>query len=169
MAVDRAIDSTEFDSKLTTVADAIRTAGGTTEPMSFPSGMVEAISVLKSGSEAGGGTISGKKFISGEITFSETPTSAVTISHDEPGFISRPFVFSASRSYAPVDNVGALIFACEGSGAYINSSKQVSLLSSISATIDCMGYAYETSFTINSKSATKMLAGKTYIWVRIER
>ena len=53
MAVDKAIDSTEFDSKLTTVADAIRSAGGTTEPMSFPSGMVEAISSLSSG---GGGT-----------------------------------------------------------------------------------------------------------------
>lgn len=165
MAVDRAIDSTEFDSKLTTVADAIRTAGGTTETMSFPSGMVEASTAI----QAGGGTISGKKFISGEITFSETPTSEITISHDEPGFISRPFVFSASRSYAPVDNVGALIFACEGSGAHINSSKRVSLLSSISETIDCMGYAYDTSFTIKSKSATKMLAGKTYIWVRIER
>lgn len=35
MAIDKAIDSTEFDSKLTTVADAIRTAGGTTEPMTF--------------------------------------------------------------------------------------------------------------------------------------
>ena len=53
MAVDRAIDSTAFDSKLTAVADAIRTAGGTTEPMSFPSGMVDAISLLSSG---GGGT-----------------------------------------------------------------------------------------------------------------
>lgn len=53
MAIDKAIDSTEFDSKLTTVADAIRSAGGTTEPMSFPSGMVEAISSLSSG---GGGT-----------------------------------------------------------------------------------------------------------------
>ena len=50
MAIDKAIDSTEFDSKLTTVADAIRTAGGTTEPMSFPSGMVSAISELKGGS-----------------------------------------------------------------------------------------------------------------------
>lgn len=49
MAIDKAIDSTEFDSKLTTVADAIRTAGGTTEPMSFPSGMVSAISELKGG------------------------------------------------------------------------------------------------------------------------
>ena len=169
MAVDKAIDSTEFDSKLTTVADAIRTAGGTTEPMSFPSGMVEAISVLKSGSEAGGGTISGRKFISGEITFSETPTSEITISHDNLGYSSRPFVFLAARSYAPSDNVGALIFACEGSGAYVNSRKYVSLLSSISETIDYMGYAYDTSFTIKSSSAKKMLAGKTYIWFRIER
>lgn len=169
MAVDRAIDSTAFDSKLTAVADAIRTAGGTTEPMSFPSGMVEAISVLKSGSEAGGGTISGRKFISGEITFSETPTSEITISHDSPGFYSRAFVFLASRSYAPADNVGALLFACEGSGTYVNSRKYVSLLSSISATIDSMGYTYDTSFTIKSQSATKMLAGKTYIWFRIEK
>lgn len=53
MAVDKAIDSTEFDSKLTTVADAIRTAGGTTATMSFPTGMVDAISSLSSG---GGGT-----------------------------------------------------------------------------------------------------------------
>ena len=53
MAIDRAIDSTEFDSKLTTVADAIRTAGGTTATMSFPTGMVDAISSLSSG---GGGT-----------------------------------------------------------------------------------------------------------------
>lgn len=53
MAVDRAIDSTEFDSKLTSVADAIRTAGGTTDTMSFPTGMIDAISSLSSG---GGGT-----------------------------------------------------------------------------------------------------------------
>lgn len=53
MAVDKAIDSTEFDSKLKDVADAIRTAGGTTATMSFPTGMVDAISSLSSG---GGGT-----------------------------------------------------------------------------------------------------------------
>lgn len=50
MAVDKAIDSTAFDSKLKAVADAIRSAGGTTEPMSFPSGMVEAVSALTGGS-----------------------------------------------------------------------------------------------------------------------
>lgn len=53
MAVDKAIDSTEFDSKLTSVADAIRAAGGTTDTMSFPTGMIDAISSLSSG---GGGT-----------------------------------------------------------------------------------------------------------------
>lgn len=57
MAIDKAIDSTAFDSKLTSVADAIRTAGGTTEPMSFPSGMVEAISAIQAG--GGGGAVSG--------------------------------------------------------------------------------------------------------------
>ena len=73
MAVDRAIDSTEFDSKLTTVADAIRTAGGTTEPMSFPSGMVEAITAI----QAGGGsswTDSYSVFATGTFT----PTEKVT-------------------------------------------------------------------------------------------
>lgn len=73
MAVDRAIDSTEFDSKLTTVADAIRTAGGTTETMSFPSGMVEAITAI----QAGGGsswTDSYSVFATGTFT----PTEQVT-------------------------------------------------------------------------------------------
>lgn len=57
MAIDKAIDSTAFDSKLTTVADAIRTAGGTTEPMSFPSGMVEAITAIQAG--GGDGIVKG--------------------------------------------------------------------------------------------------------------
>ena len=58
MAIDKAIDLTAFDSKLTSVADAIRTAGGTTEPMSFPSGMVEAITAIQAGS---GGRKRGEK------------------------------------------------------------------------------------------------------------
>lgn len=53
MAIDKGIDSTAFDSKLTTVADAIRAAGRTNATMSFPTGMVDAISSLSSG---GGGT-----------------------------------------------------------------------------------------------------------------
>ena len=73
MAVDRAIDSTEFDSKLTTVADAIRTAGGTTEPMSFPSGMVEAITAIQAG---GGSSWTDNYSVFATGTF--TPTEKVT-------------------------------------------------------------------------------------------
>lgn len=69
MAVDRAIDSTEFDSKLTTVADAIRTAGGTTEPMSFPSGMVEAITAIQAGG-GGGIELNGYQVSEGSFTIS---------------------------------------------------------------------------------------------------
>lgn len=49
MAVDKAIDSTEFDSKLKSVADAIRSAGGTTDVLSFPTAMVEAITAIQAG------------------------------------------------------------------------------------------------------------------------
>ena len=131
--------------------------------------LLDGMAALIESIEAGGGTISGRKFISGEITFSETPTSEITISHDSVGFISQPFVFLAATASAPSDNTGALISARIGSGVYVNSSKHFSLIESISETIDYKGYANDTSFTIKSKSATKMLAGKTYIWLRIER
>lgn len=42
MAVDRAIDSTEFDSKLTTVADAIRTAG-VSEGLDLRTGLISGL------------------------------------------------------------------------------------------------------------------------------
>ena len=130
--------------------------------------LLDGMAALIESIEAGGGTISGRKFISGEITFSETPTSEISISHDNLGFRSQPFVFLAANASTPSDNPGALISARRGSGVYVNSSKRFSLLSSVSETIDYGGYANDTSFTIQSYSARKMLAGKTYIWLRIE-
>ena len=130
--------------------------------------MLDGMAALIESIEAGGGTISGKKFISGEITFSETPTSEITISHDIVGFRSQPFVFLAANASAPSDHIGALISARKGSGVYVNSSKRFSVLSSITETIDCDNGANSTSFQIKSNSAKKMLAGKTYIWLRIE-
>ena len=153
--------------RITNAKAAIKTAvegKGVTVPDGT---LLDGMAALIESIEAGGGTISGRKFISGEITFSETPTSEISISHDNLGFRSQPFVFLADAAYAPSDNTGALISARSGSGVYVNSSKRFSLLSSVSETIDYLGYANDTSFTIKSKSATKMLAGKTYIWFRI--
>lgn len=155
---------TRLTNAKTSIATAIEGKGVT-----VPTGTkLDGLAALVESIEAGGGTIGGKKFISGEITFSETPTSAITISHDNLGFLSQPFVFLAARAAAPSDNIGALISARSGSSVYVNSSKRFSVLQGISETIAYNGYADDTSFKIESHSATKMLAGKTYIWFRIE-
>ena len=154
--------------RLTNAKAAIKTAiegkGVTVPDGTLLDGMASLIESI----EAGGGTISGRKFISGEITFSETPTSKITISHDSLGFRSQPFVFLADIATAPSHHIGALISARSGSGVYVNSNKLFSLLSSISETIKYNGYELDTSFEIQPNSAKKMLAGKTYIWLRIE-
>ena len=154
--------------RITNAKVAIKTAiegKGVTVPEGT---LLDGMAALIESIEAGGGTISGRKFISGEITFSEAPTSEITISHDRVGFRSQPFVFLAASASAPSAHTGALISARSGSGVYVNSSQQFSLFSSISKTIDYTGAEYDTSFKIRSASAKKMLAGKTYIWLRIE-
>jgi len=49
MAVDKLVDSSQLDSDLTSVADAIRSKGGTSDTLSFPSGMVNAINNISTG------------------------------------------------------------------------------------------------------------------------
>ena len=51
MAYDKVIDSAKLDADMTTVADAIRSKGGTSEALAFPAGFVSAIEAI----EAGGG------------------------------------------------------------------------------------------------------------------
>lgn len=43
MAVDKLVDSTQLDADLTSVANAIRTKGGTSAQMAFPAGFVSAV------------------------------------------------------------------------------------------------------------------------------
>lgn len=52
MGADKLVDSTELNSDLTSVADAIRSQGGTSAPLVFPSGFVSAIEEISTG---GGG------------------------------------------------------------------------------------------------------------------
>ena len=46
MADYRLVDADKLDADLTTVADAIRERGGTTEPLAFPDGMVAAVKAI---------------------------------------------------------------------------------------------------------------------------
>ena len=46
MAVDKLVDSTQLDADLTSVANAIRTKGGTSDTLAFPAGFVTAVNAL---------------------------------------------------------------------------------------------------------------------------
>ena len=52
MAVDKLVDSAQLNADLTSVANAIRTKGGTSEQLAFPAGFVSAVEAIP----AGGGT-----------------------------------------------------------------------------------------------------------------
>lgn len=49
MAVDKLVDSTQLDADLTAVANAIRTKGGTSGQLAFPSGFVSAVQAIPTG------------------------------------------------------------------------------------------------------------------------
>lgn len=49
MAFDKVIDSAQLEADLTTVADAIRAKGETTEPLAFPDGYKSAIEAIETG------------------------------------------------------------------------------------------------------------------------
>ena len=68
MAYDKVIDSVKLDADMTTVADAIRSKGGTSEALAFPAGFVSAIEAIESGGGGGGG----------EVTPPTTPTDGKT-------------------------------------------------------------------------------------------
>ena len=71
MAVDKLVDSTQLDADLTSVANAIRTKGSTSEQMAFPAGFVSAVNAIPTGV-----TPTGTKQIS--ITENGTVTEDVT-------------------------------------------------------------------------------------------
>lgn len=53
MAYDKVVDSAQLDADLKVVADAIRSKGGTSEPLSFPQGMASAVEAIQSGGGSG--------------------------------------------------------------------------------------------------------------------
>lgn len=63
MSVDKLVDSTQLDTDLTSVANAIRTKGGTSASLAFPAGFVSAIAAIPTGGGSGFTTIASGTFI----------------------------------------------------------------------------------------------------------
>lgn len=58
MAVDKLVDSTQLNTDLTSVANAIRTKGGTSGQLAFPAGFVQAIGDISGGGGGGNANVS---------------------------------------------------------------------------------------------------------------
>ena len=90
MAYDKVVDSASLDSKLTQVADAIRTKGNTSADLQFPSGFISAIQAIQTGTElkivvsvTSGATVTatkGSKVVSGTAV-----NGTCTLTVPEPG------------------------------------------------------------------------------------
>jgi len=70
MAVDKLVDSSQLDSDLTSVANAIRTKGGTSASLAFPSAFISAINDIQTG--GGIPTLGNYHVCMGQFTPSQT-------------------------------------------------------------------------------------------------
>ena len=72
MSVDKLVDSSQLDTDLTSVANAIRTKGGTSAQLAFPAGFVSAIQAIPTGGGGSAETLLG----SGTYTATAVASSA---------------------------------------------------------------------------------------------
>lgn len=114
MAYDKVVDSASLDSKLTQVADVIRTKGNTSAGLQFPSGFISAIQAIQTGTElqiivsvTSGATVTatkGSKVVSG-TSVDGTCTLVVpeegewTVSATLGGETSRSNIVNVTSSY----------------------------------------------------------------------
>lgn len=76
MALDKLVDSTQLDSDLTSVANAIRTKGGTSAQLAFPAGFVSAIGAIPTGGNLPFGLVKVKTLIDTTFTADSDITAA---------------------------------------------------------------------------------------------
>lgn len=77
MAVDKLVDSAQLDADLTSVADAIREKGGTSESLAFPAGFVSAIGAISGG---------GVKVATGTFTLPYKTEAIIISCEDAPAY-----------------------------------------------------------------------------------
>lgn len=78
MSVDKLVDSTQLDADLASVANAIRTKGGTSAQLAFPQGFVDAVEAIETG---GGG-----EWTTNGIANKSEPNGAIKISASSVGY-----------------------------------------------------------------------------------
>lgn len=109
MAVDKLVDSTQLDADLTSVADAIRTKGGTSASLAFPTDFVSAIAAIPSGG-GGGTTLIG----SGSYTYSGNAAANITFPVTYTGAPRVLIVIKDEMDAGVGETIGALSYLPSG-------------------------------------------------------
>lgn len=93
MAVDKLVDSTQLDADLTSVANAIRSRGGTSGNLAFPTGFVNAINGIPSGEPPDG------NFMRYGLTDGTMPIAGVARIGEAALFETAPMIGTAQAGY----------------------------------------------------------------------
>ena len=115
MAVDKLVDSTQLDADLTSVANAIRTKGGTSADLAFPAGFVSAVNAIPTGGSG--------DYTAGDVFDATKPVGDVVFAGEYIGLknsTSAPNYFAyrtkIEKVYAPnynnTANVGSVFRGC---------------------------------------------------------
>lgn len=111
MALDKLVDSAQLDSDLTSVANAIRTKGGTSASLSFPQGFVDAVDAISGG---GGASL---HMHTGSFTPAENAQSMVVSGLDAPALLVRIFIDDYDN--VATDGTPKILGACYADGVRV--------------------------------------------------
>lgn len=156
MAVDKLVDSTQLDVDLTSVANAIRTKGGTSASLAFPADFVTAIAAIPSGGGASFGT--------GTIT----PTSDITTCQIDTGGNYDHFVmYRHDQGNTSVRSLRVLIcdFSDTNPVRLLISTNNTGSAAQVDAANSTHGASKSGNVITYNNSNDKMVSGLLYRWV----
>ena len=158
MSVDKLVDSTQLDADLTSVANAIRTKGGTSASLAFPADFVSAIAAIPSG---GGGGITKE---TGTFTGNGTHTINFAVTAQKS-----PDIVCIKRSdYANLTAVTDRAHAATlGMKGYLIASTYTAASATSLANAGCRAYAasdwFDGSVVANNEIAFDTGTNKLYV------
>lgn len=110
MSIDKAIDSAQLNADLTSVANAIRTKGGTSAALTFPAGFVQAINDIHTEPETANIIVYGSAYA--QVSYTGPESGTVTLDANGEGAIN---VTRGTYSFA--DNVSLETKTVDAGGA----------------------------------------------------
>lgn len=164
MSVDKLVDSTQLDADLTSVANAIRTKGGTSGQLAFPSGFVSAIGNISTGLDIKKLTATVSADTTGTITLLTDPQLQKAL-NDPKGFVMMRYMgVGASTAELMFWFAANFIIGYSGTTAY-NCLLIRATASSINANYNTHGLAgdnYNGHINITSSGGLLLMNNVTY-------